>query len=641
MNMIFVLFIICFGFSASFADSTIVYDYGRLAKKTNDVLPFDPALKPFYHGIASGDPLYDRVIIWTRITPDVDGPTEVSWVIAKDPACLQVVQSGKVITDQEKDYTVKVDISGLQSGMHYYYRFAHGNVSSLIGRTKTATSESVSSLRFGIASCANYQQGFFNAYAHMAMRNDLDAILFLGDYIYEYQAKGYGYSDKVGRSHIPEQEAVTLNDYRIRYSFYRLDPDLRRLHQLHPFIGIWDDHETANDSWPGGADNHQSTEGDWEQRKRAGKKAFMEWLPIREQDSTGSIYRTLSYGPLCELYMLDTRLEGRDKPIGPKDTTSSAIDTAIWQSPNRTLLGKKQYDWLTSSLKQTRATWKVIGNQVMLMPLDGFTNQDSWEGYPAERKTLLSRFRKDPIQNVIFVTGDIHSTWISELPIEKNDPEYQSATGKGSTGVEFVTPSITSANINELLNTSPGSLQTQFLILQAKTLNPHIKDVELDSHGYMILNLTQDKAQADWYFVDSTTIRRKGEKFYKGFQTLLGTNALQQASTAIATKPGGPVDPSDSPLSINEEIPALAIGNYPNPCTDHTLIHYVIAKGAHVSIQIIDVNGNEVLRPLQALYHEPGPYAARIDISLLPSGTYYYHLNIGTTTITRTMTIIH
>jgi alkaline phosphatase D len=165
--------------------------------------------------------------------------------------------------------------------------------------------------------------------------------------------------------------------------------------------------------------------------------------------------------------------------------------------------------------------------------------------------------------------------------------------------------------------------------------------VELDSHGYMILNLTPEKAQADWYFVDSTTIRRKGEKFYKGFQTLIGTNTLQQASSAIATRPGGPVDPSDTPLSINEEITALAIGNYPNPCSDHTLIHYVIAKEAHVTIQVIDINGNEVLRPLNAFFHAPGPYAARIDISSLPSGTYYYRLLIGTSIITRTMTIIH
>ncbi|MFM8456459.1 MAG: alkaline phosphatase D family protein, partial [Ignavibacteria bacterium] len=343
------------------------------------------------------------------------------------------------------------------------------------------------SLRFAIASCANYQQGFFNAYAHLAERNDLDAIVFLGDYIYEYPAKGYGYSEKVGREHVPSQESVTLNDYRIRYSFYKLDPDLRRVHQVHPFIGIWDDHETANDSWPGGANNHQPEEGDWEIRKRAGKKAFMEWLPIREQDTVGTIYRAFSYGNLCDLYMLDTRLEGRDKPMGAKDTTSSAIDTALWQSTDRTLLGKKQYEWLTSSLKNSKALWKIIGNQVMITPLEGFTNQDSWDGYPAERKALLSGLRNNQVNNVVFVTGDIHSTWISDLPIEKNDPVYESATGKGSTAVEFVTPSITSANINELLNVPPGSFQTQFLILQAKTLNPHIKDVELDNHGYAII----------------------------------------------------------------------------------------------------------------------------------------------------------
>ncbi|MFM8840319.1 MAG: alkaline phosphatase D family protein [bacterium] len=627
--------------SDALADSTQIFHYGRLTIAQQDALPFDPALKPFYHGVASGDPLTDRVIIWTRITPDIDGPVEISWVIANDPACTDIIQSGKVSTDQVKDYTVKVDVSGLKSGTYYYYRFSHEGTTSLIGRTKTAPSQSVNDLRFGIASCANYQQGYFNAYAHMAKRNDLDAILFLGDYIYEYAAKGYGYSEKVGRSHLPEQESVSLSDYRIRYSFYRLDPDLRRLHQLHPFIGIWDDHETANDSWPGGAANHQANEGEWELRKQSGKKAFMEWLPIREQDDRGIIYRSLSYGPLCELFMLDTRLEGRDKPMGPKDTATTAIDTLLWQSPERTLLGKKQYDWLYSSLKNSNATWKLIGNQVMIMPLDGFTNQDSWDGYPAERKALLSSLRRDSIKNVVFVTGDIHSTWVSELPIEKNDVDYQAATGRGSTAVEFVTPSITSANINELLNIPPGSVQTQFLALQAKTLNPHIKDVELDNHGYVILNLSSSKAQADWYFVDSTTTRRLGEKFYKGFSTTIGTNALKQETSALPIRAGGPIDPSESIVSVQEDTPALAIGNYPNPCNEYTMIHYVIARNTSVTISILDIQGNEVARPMQDIMHSPGPYAARISVTDLPSGTYFYRIIIGESTITRSLTIIH
>ena len=640
--MIYILVFIMLGMlNQANADSTIVYDYGRIIQQQSDVLPFDPALKPFYHGVASGDPLSDRVILWTRITPDVDGPIQVSWVIARDPACTQVVHTGTVTTSQEKDYTVKVDASGLEANSYYYYRFRHEGKNSLIGRTKTAPTTSVNSLRFAIASCANYQQGFFNAYAHLAERNDLDAIVFLGDYIYEYPAKGYGYSEKVGREHVPSQESITLNDYRIRYSFYKLDPDLRRVHQVHPFIGIWDDHETANDSWPGGANNHQPEEGDWEIRKRAGKKAFMEWLPIREQDTVGTIYRAFSYGNLCDLYMLDTRLEGRDKPMGAKDTTSSAIDTALWQSTDRTLLGKKQYEWLTSSLKNSKALWKIIGNQVMITPLEGFTNQDSWDGYPAERKALLSGLRNNQVNNVVFVTGDIHSTWISDLPIEKNDSIYEPATGKGSTAVEFVTPSITSANINELLNVPPGSFQTQFLILQAKALNPHIKDVELDNHGYAIIDLTDSKAQTDWYFVDSTNVRKKGQKFYKSFSTSINQNAVKQESQPMPIRPGGPQVPDETPVSVNEDIAGIAIGNYPNPCDVTTLIHFVLAKDSYVTLTIHDITGTEVMRPIDAMQYQSGPYAAQVNTMHLPAGNYYYKIQLGSQTITRSFIIMH
>ena len=640
--MIYAIFLfVMLASTVLFAQVPRIYDYGRLAKQTTDILPFDPSLRPFYHGVASGDPMPDRVIIWTRITPETDGPTDVQWVMATDPACLNIVQSGIVRTSSESDYTVKIDVSGLNPNAYYYYRFAHQGTLSLTGRTKTAPIGSVPSIRFAIASCANYQQGYFNAYAHIAERNDLDAILFLGDYIYEYQAKGYGYSEKVGRSHIPEHETVSLDDYRIRYSFYRLDPDLRRVHQVHPVIGIWDDHETANDSWPGGAGNHQIEEGDWEQRKQAGKKAFMEWLPIREQDSIGTIYRSASYGPLCDVFMLDTRLEGRDKPMGPKDTSSTAIDTALWQSSERTLLGKKQFSWLQSSLRNSTATWKIIGNQVMIAPLEGFTNQDSWDGYPAERAALLSGLRKENLHNVVFVTGDIHSTWISDLPIAKNDPAYEAATGKGSTAVEFVTPSITSANINELLNVPPGSFQTQFFALQAKTLNPHIKDVELDNHGYVIVDITEQKVHADWYFVDSTNVRKKGQKFYKGFSTSLNQNAIRQETGPMSIRPGGPDIPDETITSIKSSIPAIAIGNYPNPCDDVTLIHYVIATQSSVTITIHDLSGREVIKVVDALMHEPSPYAVEVQTQQLPAGTYYYHLRIGNSLITRSFSVIH
>lgn len=622
-----------------------IFSYARPLPKeivtTN--LVFDPALKPFYHGVASGDPLQNQVILWTRITPDNDGPTEVKWFVGKDPNCSNIVLSGTITTDQSKDYTVKVDVGPLEPGTTYYYKFSGLGRESIIGRTKTAPSKKVDALRFGIASCANYQQGYFNAYATMALRNDLDAVLFLGDYIYEYAEGGYGYSKAVDRGHEPKGEIVTLSDYRIRYSFYRLDADLRRLHQLHPFIGIWDDHETANDSWPGGAENHNpSTEGDWQLRKIAGEKAYFEWLPIREQSVQGKIYRTINYGDLCEIFMLDTRLEGRDKPLGSKDTNSKAIDTVEWISPNRTLLGTTQYAWLTQSLKSSKSQWKVLANQVMMMPLSGFTNLDSWDGYPAEREKLLRFIKNNSITNTIVVTGDIHCTWASDLPVRANDTSYKPQTGEGAAAVEFVTPSISSANINELQNTPPNSPQSKLIAGQLKFVNPHIKEIELDNHGYMILDIQNDKAQADWYFVDSTNTKNKGESFYKGYVTQSGKNSLKPAAANIPTRLGGPANPGELPLNIEDRMSnsLLVIGNYPNPFSQSTLIHYAIAQPSFVSITIFDIRGFEVMKGFTNIEHQPGPYVFQLNAPQLPSGTYTYKISSDQHTITKTMHIV-
>ena len=206
-------------FAHSGKETNKIFSYSRPLPKeiVSTNLVFDPALKPFYHGVASGDPLQNQVILWTRITPDNDGPIEVKWFVGKDPNCSNIVLSGTATTDQSKDYTVKVDVGPLDPGTTYYYKFSGLGKESIIGRTKTAPSKKVEALRFGIASCANYQQGYFNAYATMALRNDLDAVLFLGDYIYEYAEGGYGYSKAVDRGHEPKGEIVTLSDYRIRY----------------------------------------------------------------------------------------------------------------------------------------------------------------------------------------------------------------------------------------------------------------------------------------------------------------------------------------------------------------------------------------------------------------------------------------
>ncbi|HYF01805.1 MAG TPA: alkaline phosphatase D family protein, partial [Patescibacteria group bacterium] len=339
------LFATCFAITHAQESATTA---GKIAKAVNALprefsrkfllkptveIPFDEKLKPFYHGVASGDPVQDRVIIWTRVTPETEGDVQVFWRMATDTALKNIVAKGLFTTGQSRDYTVKIDVGGLQPNTTYYYGFTALGRNSLTGRTKTAP-VTTDRLRFAVVSCSNYQQGFFNAYGRIAERNDLDAVIHLGDYIYEYEEGGFGYNDKAQRGHEPKHEIVTQSEYRIRHSFYKLDPDLRRIHQQHPFIAVWDDHETANDAYKDGAQNHQSDkEGDWQQRKVAGKNAYMEWMPIREQESR--IYRTLNYGNLAELIMLDTRLEGRQKQA------DSATDPSL-NDPNRTMLGTEQ-----------------------------------------------------------------------------------------------------------------------------------------------------------------------------------------------------------------------------------------------------------------------------------------------------------
>jgi alkaline phosphatase D len=328
----------------------------------------DPSLAPFLHGVASGDPLADGVMIWTRADPGTDRQriVPVSWRVATDPAMENVIATGDAEARPERDWTVKVDVGGLQPGRTYYYGFRADGVASLTGRTKTAPAAGVEHLRFGVVSCSNLPDGFFNAYARLAERDDLDAVVHLGDYVYES-----GNQSEVGRPAHPPREIVSLEDYRARYSQYRLDSDLRRIHQQHPFINTWDDHETTNDSWYGGAANHSPDEGDWFARKRAAAQAFDEWIPIRLPDQSGRVpedgtrvYRTVPYGDLVDLIMIDTRLEGRDEPVSQSPSFEPEND-----DPARSILGDEQEAWLAGELtasQQRGAAWRVLGNGVML-----------------------------------------------------------------------------------------------------------------------------------------------------------------------------------------------------------------------------------------------------------------------------------
>lgn len=312
---------------------------------------------PFSYGVASGDPLPNRVIIWTRVNPSaaatpgsgLGAPVRGIWEVSANASFTQRVASGRFVTSPTTDHTVKIDVANLQPSTEYYYRFNALGVNSPVGRMKTAPAavSNPSSVRFGLVSCSNFEAGYFTAYRHLAQRNDLDFIVHVGDYIYEYANGSYGPTGFAGttRAHDPATEIISLSDYRRRHACYKADADLRQLHSRYSFITTWDDHETANNSWRDGAENHTPGEGDWNTREAAAIQAYFEWMPLRQPAPTGStgenrpIYRRFTFGTLMDLFMLDLRQYRDEQPASP-------ADSGVINSNSRTLLGTQQTQWL-------------------------------------------------------------------------------------------------------------------------------------------------------------------------------------------------------------------------------------------------------------------------------------------------------
>jgi len=535
----------------------------------------DETLAPFLHGVASGDPLADRVVIWTRVTPDrAVRQIPVTWRVATDPALTQVVGQGKAGATAERDWCVKVDVTGLRPGTTYYYGFTAAGRSSLTGRTKTAPAGTVDRLRFAVVSCANYPEGYFNAYRNIAGRHDLDAVIHLGDYLYEY-----GETGELGRATDPPHEMVSLADYRARYSQYRLDPDLRAAHQQHPFISVWDDHESTNNAWYGGAENHDPGEGDWFERKAIAARVYDEWMPIRLPDPTEplKIWRHLPYGDLADLVMLDTRLWGRDQ--------QPAMFDAATDDPGRTMLGFDQEAWLTERLaasKERGAAWRVLGQQVMFAPLnlaplpdlpalnllrlpsEGLAlNPDQWDGYNANRQRVLDVLRganrAGRIDDVVVLTGDIHTSWANDVPDSAFPVTgYVPGIGRGSMAVEFVTPSVTSANVDDATGVPSTPIE-----LAAMVVNPHVRWVDLDANGYLVLTLTPRSAQSDWFHLATVTEPSTEERFAAGWETKRGDNHLSEADGPATdgkrTTPAPAVAPATLELSASGLGPVLPV----------------------------------------------------------------------------------
>lgn len=524
--------------------------------------PADSLAPRFLHGVASGDPLPDRVVIWTRVTPlpeaapgsGLGPPTPVQWHVSRTPEFTDYLAAGTALTDSASDHTVKIDVAGLSPATTYYYRFRtpDGTVSPTgTTRTAAAAGSSVTRLRFAVVSCSNWEAGYFSAYRHIADRTDIDAVIHLGDYLYEYGAGEYGGKDGSVRLHQPAHDIVSLADYRIRHGQYRTDPDLQRLHRQLPWIPIWDDHESANDAWREGAENHTpATQGPWRDRYHNALKAYLEWMPVRPGGTGDRLYRRLRFGDLCELSMVDLR-SYRDEP--PSVTDWPAVD-----APGRTITGTDQLSWLVTGMTTSPARWRLIGNPVMIAPLvvpplepattEALTqmlglprggipiNTDQWDGYTADRQRIIDALTATETSNVVFLTGDIHSTWANELPIQP--ARYPAA---GTAAVEFVVPSVTSKNIDDILvvperTVSPAAEDA------IRQVNRHVQFVELDSHGFGVCEVTPSQVQMDWFFVSNVADPAASARHALSYRTREGSRTIEPAPVLdpAAYSPGRP-----------------------------------------------------------------------------------------------------
>jgi alkaline phosphatase D len=496
----------------------------------------------FSHGVASGDPDTDRVVIWTRFSGRrAPGPAELRWTVANDPDLKSVVASGSVMATSGSDFTVSVDVGGLEPGSHYWYRFQEpGGEWSPTGRTKTLPAGNVQRLRFAVVSCAKFNAGFFNGYARIAERDDLDFVLHLGDYIYEAsetppanQTPGAG----IGRPFEPLNECVTLADYRTRYAQYRADPDTQAMHHAHPLLSTLDDHEFADGAWRGGSDNHKpERDGPWADRREAAFRARREWLPQRLPDPAAPdrVFRSVALGTLADMFIIDTRTR-RDQPVkGP-----GAAD------PERTQLGHEQREWLFAGLRDSRAKWRLLGNSsiightwtpnipkelrdglvwLKLMRTDGEgPDADQWDGYPYERDLLLQRLA---MPNTVVLSGDIHVAMALELERDGKPGEWVAP--------EFVTPSLTSQNLDD--KTGWGyRIKSPLVERELMAALPNILWCDMDSHGYMVVDVTADRVEVEHWFVDGVLERTPGQRLGARWYVRPGSASISGGATMPAS----------------------------------------------------------------------------------------------------------
>lgn len=485
----------------------------------------------FTHGVASGDPTAESIILWTRFVSTQGG--RVGWEIAEDESFDRVAARGVGEAHLTNDFCVKVQAGGLAPGRSYFYRFLSASGPSQTGRTRTAPADA-ETLTIAVFSCANFPFGYFHAYGHAALREDIDLVVHVGDYIYEIQRGAYPSEAEAvpGRIIDPVNETVSLSDYYQRYATYHTDTNLLELRRLKPMSAVWDDHEIANDAWREGAQAHNpESEGRYLDRVAAAAKAYFDWMPIRRPQSQGlQLYRALDWGGLARLVLLDTRYIGRDRQLdyrsallpqlaqGGADAAALAADyrTNILNDPSRSLLGAAQETWLGQTLAQSKArgqTWQIIAQQVLLggpRAAPGMTrmlpesvssgsrawftsaeqvgalglpwNLDAWGGYPPARQRFLEACVAQA-NNAVVLAGDSHNCWLYNIPAQNR-----------LAAVEFASGSVTSPGFERSLTVAaPGERESTF-----RAVDETLAWCDLTHRGYGALHFTRRTCTAEW-----------------------------------------------------------------------------------------------------------------------------------------------
>jgi alkaline phosphatase D len=614
--------IVCFiSISSLFSGSLQANDY------PNDRSVLDSTIQPFYHGVASGDPLTDRVIIWTRVTTDT-ASLQVKWRVAKDTMMQNVVAQGVFTTDASRDYTVKVDVAGLQPDTYYYYEFEALGRYSQRGRTKTTPVGNVANYRIAVVNCSNYSFGYFNAYDAIRKRNDVDFVIHLGDYIYEDGLRtGPNAIDTLKRRTFPEYDAYDLVSYRQRYAWYRLDPSLLELHQQFPMVVIWDDHEFANDAFADtSAYHYPATQGTWAARKETAIRVYKEWIPMREDTSRSNIINfQQKIGNLADIIYTENRIEKKDVNSSQQGLDLiTNVDNLEFDTPDKPMHGVRQMEWMSQQLKNSTATWKVLANQVVFasfvykQTILGLSfpwhSAAGWDIYPLERKQILDTINQYNIKNMVVLSGDIHVAMAFDIP--NGVTPYNPSTGEGSAGVEFVGDNVVNG----------GLFGGQQSYMYAN--NQHLKYVNPNSTGYFVVDLTPTSACADYWQTDLSGLLSPSLALLGTWCTKVNENHLKLYTgptyTAKTYPALVPYAPRNNGLTVGIKTPQNQVellSIYPNPTENYLRFQYFMKIPETLTVVVYDITGNEI-RTVDFGPQSAGLHQDALQIQDLPAAQY-------------------